>query len=63
VWENDPATPVESAQLAARTLPNGRVLAIAGGTHMSGSACLDEVVARFVDTARTSDLPVCRGIR
>jgi pimeloyl-ACP methyl ester carboxylesterase len=57
--ENDPATPVESATLAAQTLPNSRVIAIRGGTHLSGSTWLDGIVARFVETARTTGLPPC----
>jgi pimeloyl-ACP methyl ester carboxylesterase len=57
--ENDPATPADSARLAARTLPNSRVVAIAGGTHMTGSACLDDMVASFVETATTAGLPAC----
>jgi pimeloyl-ACP methyl ester carboxylesterase len=61
--ENDPATPVESARLVAQTLPNSRVVAIQGGTHMTGSACLDDMVARFVQTGTTSELPSCPEAR
>jgi pimeloyl-ACP methyl ester carboxylesterase len=61
--ENDPATPVESARLVAQTLPNSRVVAIQGGTHMTGSPCLDDMVARFIDTGTASGLPSCPEAR
>ena len=57
--ENDPATPVESARLVARTLSNSRVVTIRGGTHSSGSSCLDEVIVRFIVNAKTVALPSC----
>jgi len=49
--EEDPATPASFARHAAETLPHGRVVAIPNGTHLSGAACLDEMIVQFVTTA------------
>ena len=54
--EEDPATPASFARHAAETLTHSRVVAIPNGTHLSGAACLDEMIVKFVTTASTDGI-------
>jgi len=61
--DSDPATPVEMAREAAKTLSNSRVVELTGGTHLTTSPCLDNMLAAFLDTAKLDDLPSCAGAK
>ena len=54
--EEDPATPASFARHAAETLSHSRVVAIPNGTHLSGGACLDDMMVHFVTTASTDGI-------
>jgi len=54
--EEDPATPASFARHAAETLPHSRVVAIPNGTHLSGAACLDQIILHFVSTTSTDGI-------
>jgi pimeloyl-ACP methyl ester carboxylesterase len=45
----DPATPPTTAIHAAEKLSHSLVVAIPHGTHLTGSACIDRVIAQFID--------------
>lgn len=47
----DPATPPSWAEHAAETLPNGRVVTIPNGTHLTGAQCIDTLILSFVSRA------------
>ena len=49
--EEDPATPASFARHVAETLTHSRVVAIPNGTHLSGAACLDDMIVHFVSAA------------
>ena len=48
--EEDPATPPAIARHAAEGLSHSLVVAIPHGTHLTGSACIDKMIMRFIDT-------------
>jgi pimeloyl-ACP methyl ester carboxylesterase len=50
----DPATPPSFAEHAAKSLTHSRVVTIPKGTHLTASACLDKIIAQFIDTASTA---------
>jgi len=54
--EEDPATPAAFARHAAETLTHSRVVAIPNGTHLTGGACLDDMIVQFVATASTKGM-------
>jgi pimeloyl-ACP methyl ester carboxylesterase len=47
----DPATPPEWAERAAQTLSHARVVPIPHGTHLTGGACIDKMIAQFIQAA------------
>jgi pimeloyl-ACP methyl ester carboxylesterase len=52
----DPGTPPAFAQATAKSLPNGRLITIKEGTHGTGSACVDGLIAEFVRRGSATDL-------
>ena len=52
----DPATPPETAKQAAHDLPNSRLVAVKQGTHGTGSACVDGLIAEFVKRGSAAEL-------
>jgi len=58
----DPVTPPEMAVDVAHNLPNGEVVTIPKGTHGTGSLCIDNMVAQFVDTAAKVDTACAASI-
>jgi pimeloyl-ACP methyl ester carboxylesterase len=54
----DPATPPETARQAARNLSNSRLVVVKQGTHGTGSACIDGLIATFVQQGSAAGLDV-----
>jgi len=52
----DPATPPETARQAARNLSNSRLVVVKQGTHGTGSACIDGLIATFVQHGSAAGL-------
>ncbi len=52
----DPGTPPDFARATAKNLPNGRLITIEEGTHGTGSACIDGVIAEFVKRGSAIDI-------
>jgi pimeloyl-ACP methyl ester carboxylesterase len=52
----DPGTPPAFAQATATFLPNGRLVTIKEGTHGTGSACVDGLIAEFMKRGSAKDL-------
>lgn len=44
----DPATPPEASAQAARDLSSSKVVIVKGGTHGTGSPCIDGLISQFV---------------
>jgi pimeloyl-ACP methyl ester carboxylesterase len=51
----DPVTPPAWADVALRTLPNGRHI-VAPGAHGLGGRCITQIVADFIRSGSTKDL-------
>jgi pimeloyl-ACP methyl ester carboxylesterase len=54
----DPATPPEASAQTAHDLSNSRVVIVKDGTHGTGSACIDGLIAQFVAQGSAADLDV-----
>jgi pimeloyl-ACP methyl ester carboxylesterase len=54
--DEDPATPSATARHAAEGLSHSRVIAIPYGTHTTGSACIDNLFAQFIDAASANGI-------
>jgi pimeloyl-ACP methyl ester carboxylesterase len=52
----DPGTPPSFARDVATLLSNGRLITIPEGTHGTGSACVDGLIAEFVKRGSAKDL-------
>ncbi len=59
----DPVTPPESSAETARNLSASQVVVIKDGTHGTGSACVDGVIGRFIDTAAKVDASCVEGMK
>jgi pimeloyl-ACP methyl ester carboxylesterase len=60
--EEDPATPPHLAAHAAEGLSHSRVVAIPHGTHLTGAACIDNMIVQFIQAASTEGIDVsCVG--
>jgi pimeloyl-ACP methyl ester carboxylesterase len=59
----DPATPPEVSAQAARDLTRSQVVLLTEGTHGTGSACVDGIVAQFVKTAGKVDASCVEGMK
>jgi pimeloyl-ACP methyl ester carboxylesterase len=51
----DPVTPPEVSRVTARDLSDSQTVLLNNGTHGTGSACVDGIVAKFVATAGRVD--------
>lgn len=52
----DPATPPSTAHEAAETLSHSRVVAVPHGTHLTGAACIDDIITRFIESGSESGI-------
>ncbi len=52
----DPVTPPVHGAAAARTLPNSRHVVIRNGTHLTNSACIDNLIAQFISKGTAQGL-------
>ena len=52
----DPATPPEMAEQTARDLTHSRLVPIPEGTHGTGSPCIDNLIANFVEQGSVEHL-------
>lgn len=56
--EEDPATPPSLAAHAAEGLSHSRVVAIPHGTHLTGAACIDNMIVQFIKAASAGGIDV-----
>lgn len=54
----DPATPPYLAAHAAEGLSHSRVVAIPHGTHLTGAACIDNMIVQFIQAASATGIDV-----
>lgn len=61
----DPVTPPTLAAEALKLLPNGRLVVVPNGTHLTEDECLDQLMSRFINdgTAKNLDTACVNNIR